>query len=100
MVTIGYIYILSNKNNTVLYTGVTSDLVKRVQEHKDHTHGGFTKKYNVTKLIYYETFNSIERAIEREKQIKSGSRQNKTNLINSLNPEWKDLYFEISGFEI
>ena len=99
METIGYIYILTNQNNTVLYTGVTSDLVKRVQEHKIHRFGGFTRKYNVTKLVYYETFGNIETAIEREKQIKSGSRQKKKILINSFNPEWKDLYFDISGFE-
>jgi putative endonuclease len=99
METIGYIYILTNQNNTVLYTGVASDLVKRVQEHKEHRYGGFTKKYDVTRLVYYETFSSIERAIEREKQIKSGSRQKKNNLINSINPEWKDLCFDISGFE-
>ena len=88
----GAIYILTNKNNTVLYTGVTSDLRKRLYEHKNKLYTtSFTKKYNVSKLVYFEAFPLIEEAIAREKQIKGGSRKKKIELINSLNPEWNDL---------
>ena len=87
-----FIYILSNRANTVLYTGVTNDLKRRIYEHKEKIIKGFTSKYNVTKLVYYEIFNSIVTAIEREKQIKSGSRDDKSALINKFNSEWKDLY--------
>ena len=88
----GAIYILTNKNNTVLYTGVTSDLRKRLYEHKNKTYpSGFTSRYNVSKLVFYEIFTSIEEAIAREKQIKSGSRKKKILLIEELNPEWNDL---------
>ena len=87
-----FIYILSNRANTVLYTGVTNDLKRRIYEHKEKIIKGFTSKYNVTKVVYYEIFNSIVTAIEREKQIKSGSRADKSALINKFNSEWKDLY--------
>ena len=87
-----YIYILFSKRNGTLYTGVTSDLVKRVYEHKSKVVEGFTKKYNVDKLGYYEVFDDITTAIEREKQIKAGSRKNKIKLIESINPKWNDLY--------
>ena len=87
-----YIYIMANKNNTILYTGVTSDLRGRVHEHKQKLISGFTKKYNVVKLVYYEHFSHIVEAIAREKQIKAGSRQKKMDLINSFNKEWVDLY--------
>jgi len=88
----GYIYILTNNNHNILYTGVTSNLGNRVFEHRTGQYKtSFTHKYNVTKLLYYEEFVSIEDAIFREKQIKAGSRQKKLNLINGLNPEWKDL---------
>ena len=90
-----YIYIMTNKNNTVLYTGITNDLKRRVYEHKEKLVDGFTKKYNVTKLVYYEVFEDPENAILREKQIKAGSRQKKISLINSVNGEWLDLYEEI-----
>jgi putative endonuclease len=86
---------MTNKNNTVLYTGVTNDLKRRVYEHKEKLIDGFTKKYNVNKLVYFETTNDINSAIQREKQIKAGSRQKKIDLINSLNEEWKDLNNEI-----
>jgi putative endonuclease len=85
---------MTNKNNNVLYTGVTSNLFNRVAEHKDKIVSGFTSKYNVTKLVYYEEYNTMEEAIAREKQIKGGSRHKKIDLINSRNPEWKDLYEE------
>lgn len=87
-----FVYILTNKNNTVLYTGVTNNLLRRCWEHKSQLHPGFTKRYNVTKLVYYETFNNPSEAIKREKQIKAGSRKKKIELINGLNPEWRDLY--------
>ncbi|WP_293074858.1 GIY-YIG nuclease family protein [Okeania sp. SIO3B5] len=90
-----YIYIMTNKRNTVLYTGVTNDLIKRVYEHKSKLVEGFTKKYNVNKLVYFEMYENPSEAIAREKQIKAGSRQKKINLINSINLEWKDLYPEI-----
>ncbi len=88
----GAIYILTNKNNTVLYTGVTSDLRKRLYEHKNKIYAtSFTKKYNVSKLVYFEVFSLIEEAIAREKQIKSGSRKKKIELVESINPDWEDL---------
>jgi len=90
-----YIYIMTNKRNTVLYTGVTNDLKRRVYEHKEKLVEGFTKKYNITKLVYYEVFDSIENAISREKQIKGGSRQKKIKLINSMDKDWRDLYEEL-----
>jgi len=86
---------MTNKVNTVIYTGVTSDLQKRVYEHKQKIADGFTKKYNVNKLVYYEVFDDMENAILREKQIKAGSRQKKINLIKSINPNFKDLYYEL-----
>lgn len=82
-------------NNTVLYTGVTSNLIKRVYEHKSKFVEGFTKKYNITKLVYYEVFDDIRNAIIREKQIKGGSRKKKLNLINGMNKNWNDLYYEL-----
>ncbi len=90
-----YIYIMTNQRNTTVYTGVTNSLKRRVYEHKEKLVGGFTKKYNITKLVYYEVFEDIENAILREKQIKGGSRQKKIELINSVNKEWRDLYEEL-----
>ena len=88
-----YIYILTNKYNTVLYTGVTRDIVRRVWEHKNHIYtDSFTSRYNVNKLVYFETTSSIKAAIRREKQIKAGSRQKKIELIIKKNPEFKDLF--------
>ena len=87
-----YIYILTNKNNTVLYTGITNDLKRRVYEHNEKSIEGFTKKYNITKLVYYEIFNDAENAIIREKKIKGGSRLKKITLVESMNREWRDLY--------
>jgi putative endonuclease len=89
------VYIMTNRNNTTLYTGITNDLKRRVYEHKEKIVGGFTKKYNINKLVYYEMFDDPENAILREKQIKGGSRQRKIELINSLNEEWEDLYQQI-----
>jgi putative endonuclease len=90
-----YIYLMSNKNNTVIYTGVTNNLKRRVYEHKEKMIDGFTKKYNVDKLVYFEFTDDINSAIQREKQIKAGSRKKKIDLINSMNSEWKDLYYDI-----
>jgi putative endonuclease len=90
-----YVYIITNKNNRVLYTGVTNDLKKRSYEHKEKFVDGFTKKYNVSKLVYYEIFEDPENAILREKKIKGGSRQKKIDLINTVNKEWSDLYGEL-----
>ena len=85
------VYILSDKNNGVLYTGVTGDLGKRVWEHKNHVVDGFTSRYHVTKLVYYATCENAYGAISREKQIKAGSRRKKIELIQYMNPTWKDL---------
>jgi putative endonuclease len=92
----GAVYIMTNIKRTTLYTGVTSDLKKRIFEHKNKTYpNSFTAKYKLDILVYYEGFHRIEEAISREKQIKGGSRINKINIVNSINPEWKDLYSEV-----
>jgi len=88
-----FIYILTNKNHTVLYTGVANNLRKRVYEHKEKIHKGFTAKYNVDKLVYFEHYANVNDAIAREKQIKAGSRQKILDLINSKNPTWQDYFF-------
>jgi putative endonuclease len=87
-----YVYILSSKRNGTLYAGITSDLVKRVWEHKNKTVEGFTEKYGVDKLVYYEVHTDVENAIRREKQIKRWNRSWKLRLIEEKNPEWKDLF--------
>jgi putative endonuclease len=89
------IYIMANKRNGTLYTGVTSDLVKRVHQHKHARMNGFTKCYDCKQLVYYEQYEDMHSAIEREKQIKAGSRKKKLALIESINPEWLDLYMTI-----
>jgi len=91
----GYTYILSNKTNSVLYIGVTSNLPKRIWEHKNKVVEGFTQKYNVDKLVYYEISDTIENAIIREKYLKGKKREYKKELINNFNPEWIDLYESI-----
>ena len=83
---------MTNKSNTVLYTGVTGDLKKRVYQHRNKLIEGFTKKYNINKLVYYQAFGAPERAILREKQIKGGSRRKKIEFIQEKNPTWEDLY--------
>lgn len=90
-----YVYILFSKRNGTLYVGVTSDIIKRVWQHKNKLCDGFTKKYNVDKLGYYESFSDINLAIAREKQLKAAKRIKKLELIESNNPEWIDLYYEI-----
>ena len=92
----GYVYIMTNKYNTVLYTGVTSQLRDRVYEHKtDFYPHSFTSRYQIHKLVFFEGFDYIEEAIAREKQIKSGSRKKKIELIENMNPHWKDLFEQI-----
>ena len=90
-----FVYILTNPWHTVLYTGITSDLKGRVYQHREKLLPGFTARYNVSKLVYYELFSDPISAITREKQIKAGSRQKKIDLINSMNPAWRDIYDEI-----
>ena len=88
-----YIYILTNQSGSVLYTGVTNDLVRRVYEHKHHLdRGSFTAQYNIEKLVYYETTSDVESAIAREKQIKGWNRKRKNKLVESKNPRWEELY--------
>jgi len=91
----GFVYILTNKANRVLYTGVSSDLVGRAYQHKEGTGSAFTSKYRVNKLVYYEVADEIQAAIAREKQIKSWKREKKIELINRFNPEWRDLSGEL-----
>ena len=87
-----YVYIMTNRKNTVLYTGITNDLRKRVYEHKKGITKGFTRKYKIIKLVYFETYSNAYDAISREKQIKDGSRKKKVSLIESMNVKWQDLY--------
>ena len=89
------VYILASKPNGTLYTGVTSDLVRRVWEHKNDLVEGFTRRYQVHMLVYYELHETMESAIGREKQLKAGSRKRKLALIQAMNPRWQDLYNEI-----
>lgn len=92
----GFTYIITNKNNTTLYVGVTSNLPKRILEHKEKRYqNSFSARYNLDKLVYYEQFQMIGDAIGREKQLKAGNRATKEKLILSINPDWKDLYEEI-----
>jgi len=89
------VYIVTNKKNGILYTGVTSDLIKRIYEHKNDIIKGFSKKYNCKILVFYEIHQTMNSAINREKQIKAGSREKKIELIEQTNINWNDLYNEI-----
>ena len=91
-----FVYMMTNYHNSTIYIGVTNNLVRRVYEHKNKMVEDFTAKYNLVKLVYYEIFEDITLAIQREKQLKGGSRKHKEELINFMNPGWKDLYDEIS----
>ena len=92
----GFFYILANETNEVIYKGSTTDLVRRTYEHKNHLiKGSFTDKYNVTRLIYFECYDDIRGARDRENQIEKWSRAKKNKLINKMNPKWKDLYWDI-----
>ena len=90
-----YVYIMTNQYNTVLYVGVTNDILRRVQEHKAGINKGFTSRYRIKKLVYYEVIDDIESAILREKQLKAGNRARKIQLIESLNPDWHDLFYNL-----
>ncbi len=90
-----YVYIMTNKNNTVLYTGITNNLQRRIYEHKNKLAKGFTAKYNIDKLVYFECTSDIIAAISKEKKIKGWNRQKKEKLINMLNPEWADLSYKL-----
>ena len=90
-----FVYILTNKNNNVLYVGITNDLIRRVYQHKNKLVDGFTKRYNVDKLVYFEETTDVESAILREKQLKNFTRSKKINLIMSKNPTWQDLYNDL-----
>ncbi|MBI5203850.1 MAG: GIY-YIG nuclease family protein [Nitrospirae bacterium] len=92
----GYLYILASRRNGTLYVGVTSNLVKRVEEHREKLVDGFTKRYSVTRLVYFEMFEDIKDAITRERHIKEWKRKWKTELIQSINPYWRDLYEDIT----
>jgi putative endonuclease len=92
MHTESYVYLITNKHNNVLYVGVTSDLIRRIYEHKNKFVKSFTQKYNIDRLVYYEICSNIVTAIEREKQIKGWSRKKKNELVNTLNPNWLELY--------
>ena len=89
------VYILTNDRQTVLYTGVTNDLVRRVSEHREHGLSGFTRRYNVDRLVFYEETSEVRAALAREKQIKAGSRRKKVALIESINPDWRDLFEDL-----
>ena len=89
----GFVYIITTKRNTALYTGVTSNLKERILKHINRTYpDSFSKRYNITKLVYYECFGTMNDAIKREKQIKAGSRKRKVEMINGTNPDWVDLF--------
>lgn len=94
----GYVYILANARNGTLYIGVTSNLIKRVYEHRSKAAPGFTSRYGVTRLVHYEIFGDMEHAIGREKALKKWRRAWKLRLIEERNPKWRDLYPEITGF--
>jgi len=97
----GFIYIITNKNNATLYIGVTSNLTNRILEHKEKQYqNSFSARYNLNKLVYFEQFQMIGDAIGREKQLKAGNRATKESLINSINPDWNDLYEEIKDIMI
>jgi len=96
----GYVYILASRRNGTLYIGVTSDPIKRIYEHKEGLVDGFSKKYGTKRLVHLEAFDEIATAIEREKQLKKWRRQWKLDLIEKDNPDWRDLYADISGFRV
>jgi putative endonuclease len=94
-----YVFILTNNHNKVLYTGFTDNIARRTLEHQSKKYNGFTKRYNVYKLVYFEEHNNEDDACKREKQIKGWIRQKKIDLINSINPQWIDLSFEVFQIE-
>ena len=92
-----YVYLVTNYTNRVIYTGVTGDLLARIQQHRDKANVGFTNRYNAWKLVYFEQTREVVSALEREKRIKGGSRATKVALVESTNPKWRDLYPELLG---
>jgi putative endonuclease len=90
-----FVYILTNRHHTVLYVGVTNDLVRRVHEHRIKIASGFTTRYNVDKLVFFEETSDVQAAIAREKQLKAGSRERKIALVNAFNPDWRDLFDDL-----
>ena len=90
-----FVYSMTNRTRTVLYTGVTTDLKRRVWQHREKIFEGFTSRYQVERLVYYEMFDDVNSAIAREKQLKAGSRQKKIDLVNALNAEWRDLFDDL-----
>lgn len=90
-----YVYMVTNKAATVLYTGVTNSIQRRLYEHREKIGEGFTKRYGVRRLVYYEMYANVRDALEREKQIKSGSQRRKLDLVNDFNPRWRDLYEDL-----
>jgi len=95
----GHVYIMTNRHNTILYVGVSSELPSRVLDHKNKKYPkSFTARYNLNKLVYFEFHETIVGGIAREKQLKGGSRQKKVDLINGMNPEWRDLYDDIKDW--
>jgi len=90
-----YVYIMTNQQQTTLYTGITNDIYRRVNQHKSGKGSKFTSKYHLTMLVYFETFDYVDEALAREKQIKGGSRQRKIDLINEINPDWEDLFDQL-----
>ena len=90
-----YVYILANKTNVALYVGVTNDLIKRVYEHKEKFVMGFAEKYDIDKMVYYEVYSDPENAISGEKRLKASSRAKKNQLVVLMNPEWRELYYEL-----
>ena len=94
-----YVYILTNQNNKVMYVGMTNNLKRRIYEHKNKLVDGFSKKYNLNKLVYFESSSQIEPILNREKEIKKWRREKKNNLVESMNPEWKDLSIELNMFD-
>lgn len=93
----GFVYIIANKRNGTLYTGVTSDLIQRIYQHRNEMIDGFSKKYGAKMLVYYEVYDNIADAILREKQIKKWNRAWKIRIIEGMNPDWQDLYEELHG---
>ena len=91
-----YVYMLTNRRKSVLYTGITSDLINRTIQHKEKEYPGFTQRYNVDRLVYYESHEMVEEAIKREKQIKGWTRKKKEGIVNQFYPEWKDLFENIT----
>ena len=92
-----YVYITTNSTHSVLYVGMTGELLYRVKQHREKRLGGFTRRYNATRLVYYEEFDSAYDAITREKQLKAGTRRKKMQLVDELNPKWRDLYEQLAG---